>query len=133
MKATGYQIPLIHSGNKKEIIYEALESDQSSKSDQNHQNLRQNLIIMGDICEDAHMADKEKHEQILKVGFFNEIGEKKSDESFAKFEETFDLLILNDGSMLPVKHILEDIFGQPDISDENLTRLNRVQGSDQLL
>ena len=110
LKATGYQVPLIHSGNKKDIIYEALETDQSAKSGKDS-NLRQNLIVMGDICEDAHMADKEKHDHILKVGFFNEICENKSDKSLAKFEETFDLLILNDGSMLPVKHILEDIFG----------------------
>jgi hypothetical protein len=33
--------------------------------------LTQNVILMGDVLEDAHMVNPEKHDQVLRVGFCN--------------------------------------------------------------
>ena len=56
----GYCEPLIHSGNKQEVIY-----DQSGVS------LRKNVLVMGDIVEDSQMVRDSNHDTILRVGFLN--------------------------------------------------------------
>ena len=39
----------------------------------NPEDLKQNVILMGDIIEDTYMANPEKHEHILSVGFLNDM------------------------------------------------------------
>lgn len=61
-RVDGYQTPLIHSGNKDRILY-----DEASDA-----RLRRNIIVMGDIIEDAHMVRDSEHGSILRVGILND-------------------------------------------------------------
>lgn len=58
---------------------------------------RKNAIVMGDQLDDAYMVKGLPHEAVIKIGFFNEGSEKE----LKKYEETFDVVILNDGSFEP--------------------------------
>ena len=59
-RVNGYKTPLIHSGNKAEIIY-----------DESAHRIKRNAIVMGDIVEDATMIRDAKHGTVLRVGFLN--------------------------------------------------------------
>ena len=54
----GYKTPLIHSGNKAEIIY-----------DESAHRIKRNAIVMGDIVEDATMIRDAKHGTVLVLVF----------------------------------------------------------------
>ena len=60
-RGVGYQTPLIHILNKRAFIY-----DENAK-----RSFRKNTIVMGDIIEDVKMVNHEKHDIVLKIGFFN--------------------------------------------------------------
>ena len=65
---SGYREPLIHSGNKQEVIY-----------DHSGVDLRKNVIVMGDIVEDSQMVRDANHETVLRVGFLNRQVQEESD------------------------------------------------------
>ena len=60
----GYEVPLIHSANKREVIYDEFASHQGLS-------LKRNIIVMGDIIEDSFMVREDHHNTILRVGFLN--------------------------------------------------------------
>lgn len=60
-RTNGYETPLSTPGLKHILYY----------SDRFKQERRKNLIVMGDIMEDAQMADDEKHDTLVRVGFLN--------------------------------------------------------------
>ena len=59
-RVNGYLSPLIHSGNKAQMIYEESEH-----------RIKRNAIVMGDIVEDATMVRDRKHGTVLRIGFLN--------------------------------------------------------------
>ncbi len=69
---------------------------------------RSNVILMGDILEDAEMACDSKHSTVFRVGFLNSTSEEK----LAKFGHKFDLVICDDGSLCPIIHLLHVINNQ---------------------
>ena len=70
---------------------------------------------MGDILEDIEMVDSSKHEVVLKIGFLNNL--KNHEHLFERFKESYDIVIVDDGSMLPVSYLLNKIFNHK-ITDE---------------
>ena len=52
---------------------------------------------MGDILEDVKMVKAEKHDIILRIGFLNCL--KTQSHLKEEFENTFDLVIVGDGSL----------------------------------
>lgn len=82
--------------NKKEIIYR-----DASK-------FRKNIIVMGDIIDDAAMVNYDHHEIVLKVGFLNNL--KSFSHLLPDYQETFDLLIIDDGTLHPINFILQKLF-----------------------
>lgn len=56
-----WQRDFIHIFNKKEKLYKSNDAGLDKK----------NIILLGDIKEDCDMCDPSKHENILKVGFYN--------------------------------------------------------------
>ena len=50
--------------NKKEFVNE------TSLSEIDHM-MRPNVILLGDIIEDCDMVDKSKHDQVINIGFLN--------------------------------------------------------------
>lgn len=93
----GYKLPLITSANKQSMIYEAAKTP-----------LRKNVIVMGDIIDDAGMVRDQEHETILRVGFLN--SEEQYERQIGKFMNTFDVIVYRDGSLCPVVHSLLKLF-----------------------
>lgn len=94
---SGYEVPLIHSANKREVVYDELDLV-----------LKRNIIVMGDIIEDSFMVRESHHDTILRVGFLNKQDVEKKD--LIAFKNTFDLILSGDGSFCPIQASLEALF-----------------------
>ena len=79
--------------------------------------VKKNVILMGDIIEDHHMVDNQRHDNVLRIGFLNK-KETCSDEfmfELKRYKEKFDLVISEDGSICPILHIF-GLFGDHEVS-----------------
>ena len=103
-RSTGNILPFVTPSNKKEIIYE--ESGFGER-------LRKNVIVVGDIVEDAGMVCETKHDCILKVGILvtDPKDEVKYNQTLEGFNKTFDLIVKDDGSFTPLIDTLRKISG----------------------
>ena len=70
--------------------------------------MRKNIVVMGDIVEDADMVRDSQHGTILKVGFLNST--ENEEVKLDSFRRTFDLIIRGDGSICPVVYSLNQLF-----------------------
>jgi putative NIF3 family GTP cyclohydrolase 1 type 2 len=86
-KIGGFKTPVIHPSSKQIVLYEHEKAE-----------LPRNLILMGDIIADSCMARDNKHEHVLKVGFFNGHGKVTLEE----FSKHFDVVITGDGTLCPI-------------------------------
>jgi HAD superfamily hydrolase (TIGR01544 family) len=91
--------PIIHSFNKWEIVIRDLPIYEDIKN-------RKNVILLWDGIGDAHMADGFDYKNIIRIGFLNH----DTPENRKKFEEKFDLIILNDGPMDQINTLLKKIY-----------------------
>jgi hypothetical protein len=66
-------------------------------------------MVMGDILEDVKMVREEDHHTVLKVGFLNDT--EKSAALTEDYLNTFDIVIVGDGSLCPINQILSKTFG----------------------
>ena len=64
--AVDYDPRLLTSLNKKEFVHESVEIELKHM-------MRKNAIVLGDIIEDLDMVTEEKHQEIIKIGFLNDI------------------------------------------------------------
>jgi hypothetical protein len=92
--------------NKHGFLYDAVPA----------QNIRKNVILMGDIIADTFMARKSEHDTILKIGFLNDM--ENNGHLFNDYLQAFDLVIANDGPLLPVNMLLEHLLHE-DFADNN--------------
>jgi len=93
-----FEDQILHSMNKSGYLYERVEAKE----------LRQNVVLIGDIVEDTFMACPTKHTHILKVGFLNDM--EKHHHLLENYMEAFDLVISGDGPLLPVNELLHYIL-----------------------
>ena len=98
-KAIAFREPIVHSFNKGETIVKNLPIYEKIKE-------RKNIILLGDSLGDIHMADGFEYENIIKIWFINH----DTPENREKFEEKFDLIILNDGPMDEINNLLHKII-----------------------
>jgi len=70
--------------NKREFIYEHIND------------LRENVMLLGDILEDSQMVDHNRHSKVLKIGFLNNLD--KFGHLKEAYMEEFDVLICDDGN-----------------------------------
>lgn len=98
--AVDYCRPIIHSMNKQEFLYP--NSDVRCEKYQR----RKNVMVMGDILDDVRMVRDSEHHVVLKVGFLNDLVKDQSKKD--EYMDTFDMVILGDGSMEPVNEMLRD-------------------------
>lgn len=63
-------------------------------------------MVMGDIIEDVKMVRDQAHHTVLKVGFHNDT--KKA--TVEEFMQTFDIVIVGDGSLCEVNRIISETF-----------------------
>jgi len=98
-KAIGYNSKLIHVLNKNEI-------EIKDKGYYKEIAGRKNVILLGDNLGDLGMTAGIKHEVVFTVGFLNE----REEELLEKFKDSFDVVILGDGSMDYVNGLLKNIL-----------------------
>ena len=67
--------------------------------------MRENVLVLGDIVEDTDMVDHSQHENILAVGFLNDMD--KNGHLLEQYMEAFDMVITGDGPLTPVNVILD--------------------------
>ena len=61
-----------------------------------------NILLFGDVLNDANMCDNLKYKNIIKVGFF----EKKSDDLFKYYKNTYDLVCTNNSNFIELIKVL---------------------------
>jgi cytosolic 5'-nucleotidase 3 len=93
----GYETPFIHTFNKSEV---AIKDTPYYQDITEHKH----VILLGDNIADLDMSNGIKHETIITIGFCN-IPEKKKE-----YEEKYDVVILNDGSLEYVNGLLTDLL-----------------------
>ena len=98
-KAIGVKKPIIHSFNKNETVVKNLPFYKNISD-------RKNIMLLGDSPGDVHMTDGFDYEYVLKIWFLN----NDTPENRTLFQEKYDVIILNDGSMEYVNEMIEKII-----------------------
>ena len=102
-EVVGYKLPLVTPMTKRDTIY----------SDDGPVRVKKNVVVVGDIVEDAHMAKTRKHDTILKVGMMIDAKKESHREAqMASFRDTFDLIVAHDGSFCPLVDTMQVICGK---------------------
>ena len=97
--AIGVRKPIIHSLNKDETSIKDYPVFNVIKE-------RKNVLLLGDMIEDAKMIKGFDYNNIIKIGFLND----KIKERLKSYKETFDIVLLNDTSMNYVNQLLKELF-----------------------
>lgn len=91
--------PVIHSLNKSEIAIQGFPVYEEIKE-------RKNVLLLGDSLGDIGMIEGFDYHELIKIGFLNE-----NDPAETKlYQENFDIVITNDGTMDPINELLSDLF-----------------------
>ncbi len=85
--------PLIHALNKNESVLAFF--PEIKKILLSHDN----IILFGDSPHDADMVDEKNHKHVVRVGLCNEKDSEKKQEVLPLFQEKFDIVIEDDGSL----------------------------------
>ncbi len=99
-RVVGVIDPIVTTTNKYLVINEHL-SEIETKNNRN-----KNILLLGDNYEDEKMANGLHYEDIVKIGFLNEL----VDENLDDYMRVFDVVILNDGSMDFPNSFLKDLL-----------------------
>lgn len=95
----GFKEELLFGNNKKERTKDLPYFDKIKE--------RTNVIVMGDLPDDAHVSDSPKNTEVtLTVGFLNE----KVDEHLSNYMDAFDIVIVDDHSIELVDLLLIPIL-----------------------
>ncbi|HPI67023.1 MAG TPA: hypothetical protein PKZ16_00525 [bacterium] len=97
--AVAVKQPIIHSLNKDETVLKDFTFFKILAN-------RKNVLLLGDNPDDIKMITGFDFEHLIKVGFLN----KPNLDNRKIYEQNYDLLIINDGSMEKVNAILKNVF-----------------------
>jgi len=98
--ATEQTLPLIHALNKNEntlTFFPDIQKTLMSKGA---------VLLFGDSPHDVEMVDNKNRALVVRIGLCNEKDAEKKNKILPLFEEKFDDVIENDGSLLPILYIL---------------------------
>ncbi|MBU3934978.1 hypothetical protein KKC00_03390 [Patescibacteria group bacterium] len=99
-KAISVKQPIIYGMNKDEAAIQGYpEIFERIKN-------RKNVVLLGDSLDDVGMVQGFACENIIKIGFLND----KIEENLEYYKKTFDVLILNDGSLDYANNLLREII-----------------------
>lgn len=98
--ATSIEEPIVHAFNKDYSSVKAHSFYEQVKD-------RKNVLLLGDSEGDASMIDGFDCENVIKIGFLNEVSE--NGDSLELFKKNFDVIILNDGPMDFVNDLLREV------------------------
>lgn len=99
-RVTGVVQPAIHSCQKDGAMLRQRLGDDAVIS-------RRNVVIVGDNLTDLAMVDDLACENVIKIGLLSENVERQ----LPAFRAAFDVVVLGDGSLLPVTAILYAVLG----------------------
>ena len=99
-KAIGVHQPIIHSFNKNDTLIHTLPFYPQIVE-------RKNVLLLGDSIGDIGMITGFEYNNIIKIGFYNEL---KADR-LQLYREAFDIVITDDGGMEEINEILQRICG----------------------
>mmetsp|Transcript_18997 Transcript_18997/g.21850 ORF Transcript_18997/g.21850 Transcript_18997/m.21850 type:complete len:225 (-) Transcript_18997:22-696(-) len=109
--------PYVNTMNKAEHVSKFVE-EQKSQDIHDHHHARGNIVVMGDMVEDLHMVGNIECDNMLKIGFLNNLeADSHLQESY---EAAFDVLVLHDGNLWAVTSLLEVIAGRKVSNKEKL-------------
>lgn len=97
-KAVDYTRPVLHAANKHEAFFRGL----NEFADHNGRHF---TILLGDQLGDATVVQDLDQETVLKIGFLNQGVES----DLRKYQDTYDAVITNDGSMDFVTRLIEQL------------------------
>jgi len=97
-KATGVKEVIIHPYNKDKIHLQKF-----SFFDEG----RKNVILLGDQIEDLGIAKSFQYDNLIKIGFLNDLN--PDEEKLETFKKNFDVIILGDGNLDYVNNLLKEI------------------------
>jgi 5'-nucleotidase len=102
-----FKEPLMHSLNKKDTSVAMVSTNQFEWFAPLRR--RTNVLLLGDNLGDANMSDGYDHTEscVIKVGFLN-ANEQGLLEAYSR---AFDIVVLNDGPMVPVANFLKEVIG----------------------
>jgi hypothetical protein len=83
--------------NKQNFIY-----------DLNPKEFRKNVLMMGDIIEDTKMVRAQNHENVLRIGYLNDMS--KNSHLLQHYMEAFDLVITGDGTLHLTNYLMQRMF-----------------------
>lgn len=90
--------PLIHTLNKNESILKFFPDTNLSE--------KRSVILVGDSINDVDMVLDSNHDTVIRIGLCNEIDPEEKITILPKFQENFDFVIEDDGSLLPLYNLL---------------------------
>ncbi|MCX6738076.1 MAG: hypothetical protein NTY11_01490 [Candidatus Parcubacteria bacterium] len=97
--AIDFKKPIIHGMNKNETFIKDFPVFEKIKN-------RNNVLLLGNSLGDIGMITGFEYNNLLKIGFLNE----NEEESKEYFKESYDVVILNDGTMSCVNKFLKEII-----------------------
>lgn len=97
---TGVIPPIIHALNKNESILNFFPETQHLILN------KKSVLLIGDSLNDVDMVEDKNHSNIVRIGILNELAVDKKKEVFPLFQEKFDLIIEDDGSLEPIYKVL---------------------------
>jgi cytosolic 5'-nucleotidase 3 len=99
--AIEYNKPVIHVFNKSETSIKELPIYKTLLK-------KKNVILLGDSLGDVGMIEGFPYENLIKIGFLN----KNIEENLEKYKESYDVIILDDGSISYVNELLKKIINK---------------------
>lgn len=98
-KAIDFKLPIIHSLNKSETVLKDFPIYAEIQE-------RKNVLLLWDTLNDVDMITWFEYDTCLKVWFLN----KDIDANLPQFQQAYDVVITNDGSLDEVNRILKEIL-----------------------
>lgn len=89
---------LIHTMNKNATVLKKVAAGWA------HDEKRKNILLLGDNLGDIHMSDGLECSEVISIGFLND----RINERLEVYKKTFDVVIINDGSMqFPLDFVMQ--------------------------
>ncbi|MFH1838116.1 MAG: hypothetical protein ABH808_01295 [Candidatus Kuenenbacteria bacterium] len=98
--AIGFKKPIIHCANKDETLIKNFPNIYKKIKN------KKNVILLGDSMGDVGMVEGFDYCHLIKIGFLNE----KIEENLEIYKKNYDVILLNDSSMIYVKDLLNNII-----------------------
>lgn len=93
--------PLIHVLNKNESVLKFFPEIRLQD--------KRNIILIGDSINDIDMVLDSNHDTVIRIGLCNEIDPEEKANLISRFQEYFDVVIEDDGSLLPLYEMLNSV------------------------